>query len=112
MRIKIPALKNQTHRGEEVKRLLERLDGVRTVTFTPLTGSIVILFDSDRTAPQQIEACLNASGLFDPSRITSADEQLQAAVTHAGLRIGKVAIGWALSKTLEANGLSLLAALI
>jgi hypothetical protein len=33
-------------------------------------------------------------------------------VTHAGLRIGKVAIGWALSKTLEANGLSLLAALI
>jgi hypothetical protein len=44
--------------------------------------------------------------------VISADEHIQGAVTRAGLRIGKVAVGWALGKALEANGLSLLAALI
>jgi copper chaperone CopZ len=112
MRVKIPALKHQPDRGEEVKRILRDMDGVSAVAFTPLTGSLVVLFDQDRIGPEQISGCLKDGGLFDPSLVISSDEHIQGAVTQAGLQIGKVALSWALGKALEANGLSLLAALI
>jgi copper chaperone CopZ len=112
MRVKIPALKHQLERGEEVKSLLEGIDGVSAVTYNPLTGSVVVLFDQDRIGPEKISGHLMDGGLFDPSLVISSDEHIQGAVTQAGLRIGKVAVGWALGKALEANGLSFLAALI
>jgi len=112
MRVKIPALKSQPAHGEEVKSSLEGIDGVSAVTFNPLTGSVVVLFDQDRISPEKISGYLKDGGLFDPSLVISSDEHIQDAVTQAGLRIGKVAVGWALGKALEANGLSLLAALI
>jgi copper chaperone CopZ len=90
MRVKIPALKHQPDRGEEVKRVLRGMDGVSAVAFTPLTGSVVVLFDQDRIGPEQISGCLK----------------------DGGLNMFKVAVGWAIGKALEANGLSLLAALI
>jgi len=112
MRVKIPALKSQPDRGEEVKSSLEGIDGIKAVTFTPLTGSVVVLFDQNRIGPEKISGHLKDVGLFDPSLVISSDEHIQDAVSRAGLRIGKVAVGWALGKALEANGLSLLAALI
>lgn len=112
MRVKIPALKFQPAHGEEVKSSLEGIDGIKAVTFTPLTGSVVVLFDQDRIGPEKISGHLKDVGLFDPSLVISSDEHIQDAVSRAGLRIGKVAVGWALGKALEANGLSLLAALI
>jgi copper chaperone CopZ len=112
MRVKIPALKSQPDHGEEVKSLLEGIDGVSAVTFNPLTGSVVVLFDQDRIGPEKISGHLKDGGLFDPSLVISSDEHIQGVVTQAGLRIGKVAVGWALGKALEANGLSFLAALI
>lgn len=112
MRVKIPVLKHQPGRGSEVKSLLQGLDGVTVVTFTALTGSLVVLFDPSRIGPEQVCGCLHDRGLFDPARAISSDDHVQAAVTQAGLRIGKAAVGWALGKALQANGLSLLAALI
>ena len=112
MRVKIPALKSQPDHGEEVKSSLEGIDGVSAVTFNPLTGSVVVLFDQDRIGPEKISGHLKDGGLFDPSLVISSDEHIQGVVTQAGLRIGKVAVGWALGKALEANGLSFLAALI
>ena len=112
IRVKISALKHYPERGEQLKSRLQGLDGVTAANITPLTGSVVVLFDQDRIGPEQISGCLKDGGLFDPSLVISSDEHIQAAVTQAGLRIGKVAVGWAIGKALEANGLSLLAALI
>jgi hypothetical protein len=112
MRIKIQALKHQPGRGNEVKTLLIGLDGVTAVTFTALTGSLVVFFDPARIDPDRICECLIERGLIDPALATASNDQVQDAVTQAGLRIGRVAVGWALGKALQANGLSLLAALI
>lgn len=112
MRIKIQALKHQPGRGNEVKALLTGLEGVATVTFTALTGSLVVLFDPERIRPDQIAGCLKDRGVFDPARATASNDQTHDAVTQFGLRVGKAAVGWALGKALQANGLSVLAALI
>ena len=112
LRVKTHALKHQPDRGDQVKHLLQGLDGVTAVTFTALTGSLLVLFDPDRIGPEQICGFLSERGLFDPALAASSDERIQGAVTQAGLRIGKTAVGWALGRVLQANGLSLLAALI
>jgi len=112
MRVKIRALKHHPRRGSEARRLLLGLAGVTTVTFTALTGSLVVLFDSGRIAPEQICSCLNEHGLFNPTAAITSDDHIQGAVTQAGLQIGRAAVGWALGKALEANGLYLLAALL
>jgi hypothetical protein len=49
---------------------------------------------------------------FDESKAISHDELVQSAAAKAGFKIGKAIFGWAISKTLEANGLSMLAAII
>jgi hypothetical protein len=111
LRVKSQTLKCQPGGGSEAKRLLQGLDGVAEVRFTALTGSLVVLFDPDRIGPEQICGCLSDLGLFTPAPASSIDP-VQTMVTGAGLRIGKAAAGWALGKVLQANGLSLLAALI
>jgi copper chaperone CopZ len=112
LRIKIPQLRHQPARGERTKRILQGIDGVTSVTFNPLTGSLVVLFDSDRTAAERISGRLCELGVLDAADTIATDEHIRNAMAQAGLRVGKVVAGWALSKALEARGLSLLAALI
>jgi hypothetical protein len=49
---------------------------------------------------------------FDESNAITHDEHVQIAAAKAGLKVGKIILGWAVSKTLEAKGLSMLAAII
>lgn len=112
MRVKSQTLKSHPSGGSEARRLLQGLDGVADVRFTALTGSLVVLFDPARIGPEQICGCLSDLGLFDPAPAAFSSDPVQSMVTGAGLRIGKAAAGWALGKVLQANGLSLLAALI
>lgn len=112
MRIRTQAMKHQPNRASKVKRQLQGMDGVTAVRFTALTGSLVVFFDPDRIGPDQIRSRLSGLGLLDPALPTSSNDPVQTVVTQAGLRIGKAAVGWALGKALQANGLSLLAALI
>lgn len=112
MRVKSQSLKRQPGRGSEAKRLLQVLDGVTGASFTALTGSLVVNFDPYRIDPDQICRCLNDLGLFDPALAASSNDPVQNVVAQAGLHIGKAAAGWALGKVLQANGLSMLAALI
>ena len=49
---------------------------------------------------------------FDEANAITHDELVQSAVAKAGFKIGKLIFGWAVSKTLEANGLSMFAAII
>lgn len=112
LRVKSLALKSHPSGGNEARRLLRGLDGVADVRFTALTGSLVVLFDPARIGPEQICGCLSDIGLFDPAPAASSSDSLQTMAAGAGVRIGKAAAGWALGKLLQANGLSLLAALI
>jgi len=112
MRIRIRALKHQPDLGSEVKNQLHGLDGVTGVTYAALTGSVVVLYDPGRIGPDQICECLIDRGLFDVAIAAAPNDPVQDAVTQAGLRIGKAAVGWAVGRALQASGLSLLAALI
>jgi copper chaperone CopZ len=112
LRVKLPDLKRDPAAAERVERLLKELTGVTAVKVTPLTGSVVVLYDSGQTAHDRILALLQDQGLYDAAQALTHDEHVQAAVADVGMRLGRAALGWAVGRSLDASGLSLLAALL
>ena len=112
MRVKIPFLKGRANRIKAVEDLLSNLDGTEQIKTNPLTGSVVINYDPDLLDAQQIIQFLVDHHYFDESNAITHDEHVQSAAAKTGVKIGKMIFGWAVSKTLEANGLSMLAAII
>jgi len=112
LRVKVPILEGRPRRIRAVEELLLKLDGVDRVKTNPLTCSIVINYDPDLLESQQIIQLLAEHHYFDESNAITHDELVQNAAAKAGRKIGKMVFGWAVSKTLEANGLSMLAAII
>ncbi|MCU0560852.1 MAG: heavy-metal-associated domain-containing protein [Desulfobacterales bacterium] len=112
LRVKLPDLKRKPAAADRVQKILDGLKGVIAVKVTPLTGSVVVHYDPDRTTHDRILAPLQDHGLFDASLAISNDEQVQAAVADAGMRLGRAALGWAVGRSLNAGGFSLLAAFL
>lgn len=112
IRVKLPDLKREPAEAGRVEKIMGGLKGVTAVKVTPLTGSVVVHYDPDRTAHDRILATLQDHGLFDASLTISNNEHVQAAVAEAGIRLGRAALGWAVGRSLDASGLSLLAALL
>ena len=112
LRVKIPTLAGRPARIKAVEELLSSLAGTEHVKPNSLTGSVVINYDADQLEAQQIIQLLVDHQYFDEANAISHDEVVQSAAAKAGFKIGKVIFGLAVSKTLEASGLSLLAAII
>lgn len=112
LRVKIPTLSGRPARIRAVENLLLNLDGVEWIKTNPLTCSVVINYDPDLLDSQQILQLLIDHHYFDESNAITHDEVVQNAAAKAGLKVGRMIFGLAVSKTLEANGLSMLAALI
>jgi hypothetical protein len=112
LRVKIPTLKGRPGRIATVEDLLFNLHGIDHISTNSLTGSVVINYDPDLLDSGRIIQFLIGHGYFDQSKAITNDQAVQKAAANAGFKIGKVVFGWAVSKTLEANGLSMLAAII
>lgn len=112
IRVKLPDVKREPAVADRVEEILKGVAGVTAVKVTPLTGSVVILYNPGQTAHGRILSVLQDQGLFDPSQAVTNDEHVQAAVADVGMRLGRAALGWAVGRSLDASGLSLLAALL
>ena len=113
LRVTIPELKGKPRRCMELERQLSKRDEIETVCVKPLTGSVVIYFDPDRIEGGQLIDWLCELGhIDDPARVLPQPEVSRQKAVQTGEALGRAIIGWAMGKALEANGLSLLAALI
>jgi len=112
LRVKLPQLRNHPHRSRRVRELLEAQAGVQAVSANELTGSVLIHYDSDLLEEQRILALLREQDLFDDRLVIAADEHIDRVASKASNAVGRAMVGWVVGKALEANGLSLLAALI
>jgi copper chaperone CopZ len=112
IRVKLTDLKHEPTEAVRVEKLLNGVEGVTDVKVTPLTGSVVVLYDPGRTAHDRILAALQDEGLFEASLAISNDEHVQTAVAEVGMRLGRAVLGWVVGRSLDASGLSLLAALL
>lgn len=112
LRVKLPRLRNHPQRSRRVRDLLEAQLGVEVVTANEVTGSVLVYYDCDLLGEQEILDVLRDNGWFDDRLVVSADAHIDRVATKAGHAVGRAMAGWIVGKALEANGLSLLAALI
>ena len=112
LRVKIPILKGNPTRIGAVEDLLLSLPGMQGVRTNALTCSVVVNYDPDLVDPHRILRLLADHHNFDVSNAVTQDELVRTAAAKAGTKISKMILGWVVSKTLEAGGFSLLAAII
>lgn len=112
LRVKIPDIQGSPRRTKDVCGLLERLEGIESVSANTKTGSIVILYDESVPVAGKVLTVLKENNYFDESRVVTHDQYIQEAVNTTGRKLGKAVFGWAVGKAVEDTGFALLAALI
>jgi copper chaperone CopZ len=112
LRVKIPSIKHLNHEAGKVESLFEFREGIEKVRSNALTGSVTITYDPERISADHLLAVLREHGYIETDHrlVNAADDYVAA--TRVTQAFGKAMINWAISKTLESNGLGLLAVLI
>lgn len=111
LRIRIPSIRSNPYRADKVKALLN-VNGVERIEVNSLTGSVVVAYDMDAVSAQGLLGILKEGGFYSEDQTISIDMHIQQATGKAAHKVGKAMFGWAVGKVLEANGLSLIAAII
>lgn len=112
LRVKIPSLKSNAEKAEQIKGLLEEWNGVQTASVNPVTGSVVVLYDRDALDSEEILEALENHGYLDTSGVVSSQDRDSGSFSRHQEVIGKALFGWAVGKALENTGFSFLTALI
>jgi copper chaperone CopZ len=112
LRVKIPTLKGNAATAEKIQELLKTLCGIRDITASTVTGSVIVNYDNDTVSSRQILDILKNEGHFDASRAVTNEEYIQSAFTKAGNVVGKALFGLFVEKAFKGTPLSLLTVLI
>jgi copper chaperone CopZ len=74
MRIKVSEVKGSSRKAAEVEDVIGAIPGVDQVTANPLTGNVLILYDTGAVAQQQLlhtlksMGCLRSEGKVEPRK--------------------------------------------
>jgi hypothetical protein len=111
LRVRIPAVCKDPKPAADIQCLLG-LSGVDNIQVNPLTGSVVVTFDTATVTHEQLLERLKEKGYYDCDRVVTCDDKIQRASQFAAAKVGRAMFGYAVGKALESSGLSLLAALV
>jgi glycosyltransferase A (GT-A) superfamily protein (DUF2064 family) len=103
LRVRIPAAKGQPTTAEKLADRLNALEGITSVAANPVTGSILIRYDTAVTDAAACLAILNVRTMREPDT-SSRGRRLASKMTEA-------AMWYLLEKTVERCFLLILAAL-
>lgn len=115
IRIKTPQLKYKSCRCHSARTILSGLPGVNEVKTNPTTGSLTLRYDNNIIKADTIIKHMRENGVVNQAIKTAGNKNgpnFESVINDAGEKVGKVLFSWVVGKALEANGLSLLAALI
>ena len=112
LRVKIPALRGRPDGDEIVQRLFQGIRGIEGATFNRLTGSIVVRYVPGRIGSDPILKLLNDHQLLPPVKKAATPSTAPSLTRQIGHYTARELGRFLMAKTLEHNGLGLLAALI
>ena len=75
LRIKIPQVKDSQVNAQKVERVLRSIEGVNSVKANPLTGNVLVLFDSDSLTHADVIEILVQQGYLKRNRKDSSRSQ-------------------------------------
>jgi Zn-dependent membrane protease YugP len=106
-------LKYSPRNCEIAKDALQRLYGVKDIKTNPSTGSLTIHYDKSAIEVDQLLSTLKERQLvLNVDTNKKRDSRIDNIAMNTGAKLSKAMLSFFVSKTLKANGLSLLAALI
>ena len=111
LRVKFHQMKNNPHRLEQIKALLE-VEGVHKIKSNALTGSVVVEYDSLAMDSQHLIQILNENGYAIDKGHHIFNKKSDEPHEKIAKTIGKATVTWIAGRVLEANGLSYIAAFI
>lgn len=109
LRVKVAAIKRDPAAAAAAERRLRREPEIVDAVASPVTGSIVIHYDAQRTSPQTILGHLSRHGLPAAMPKPTPLEQIS---TELGRTLGKELLRLALAELLSIGPLEMLFALI
>jgi copper chaperone CopZ len=112
IRVTLPALRCKDNACSELQAILEGMYGVKDAVVKPVTGSVVVNYDAGMIDGKEILTFLEERGYYNPALAAAKAGEAGSAADKAGHAICRAALGWAVGRALEGNGLSFLAALI
>lgn len=115
LRFKHPSLKKRGDRCKAIESYLSRMHGIDNAAANPLTGSIVVRYNTQRTDTDTIMASLRDEGFIHSTPtvfLNSTNGPMDKLAAGIGEKAIKAVASLAVSRVLESNGLSILAALI
>ena len=86
LRIKVPEVKGAPDRARQIERQLSLIEGIEDVTANPVTGSVLIFYDRQRTAMGDIAETLQAWGYLGHA-VPAPDPALRPAWRLGGLML-------------------------
>jgi hypothetical protein len=81
LRIKVASVKGSPRKAEEIEDRLQRCDGITQATANPTTGSILILYDSQRINQEGVLHTLRSLGCL-PERSKARTSVISATETQ------------------------------
>lgn len=112
IRVKIPAMKRNPALAEEVCAFSLGIHGVTSAVPNTLTGSLIVLYDPERTSSDEILEALDRHKYFDRARAVTSDEYIRNKVSRATHIVSKAMGGAFMDVALEGSGLGFLSVLI
>jgi len=112
LRIKTPFIKGNENLAKHVERFLEQINGIRSITTNPLTGSIIMTYDEKKLTSQMLLDTLKTRGIFNPDKALTNDQYIRSNASKAGQIVYKAVVGAFVEKAFEGSALSLLTVLL
>lgn len=112
LRIKSPLLKNNPEGEYRIRKILGTHEGIATIEINPVTGSLLINYNSKKIKKTDIIGEIERRGYFDSSKAITNDQYIHKAATRAGNFLGKTISGAFFGSALEGTPLSFLAVVL
>jgi hypothetical protein len=112
LRLKIPSLKRNYSKIEDISLLLREKTGVEFFEVSHLTGSVTIKFDKSLTNADELLRIFSDEGIVDPGKLMPSHQYMDKMFSKAGESASRALISLAFDKAFEGSSLSMLAAFI
>lgn len=105
-------VKGNPNLTENLHELLNSIQGIHSILINPVTGSILIEYDTGSVGPAAILNTLKKAGYLDPSKTVTHDQYIQAKVSKTAGIFWSAVSGAFVETALAGTGLSFLAYLL
>ncbi len=112
LRIKIPTLKSNPQEKLSIEAVFNGLEGLETIIFNEITGSVVFTFDQGVLNGHKILGILMENGYLQDRAPGSGKAKQNSIASKAGHAFSRSLLGFAVEKALEPMGLGFIGALI